>query len=129
MKRGLYTLPGFCAAAIAAACERLFEGPTTNVSKVYSVSQNAWLNSNFSIENTLTYDLPVISGHKISAMVGQSFQSTGWSTNIGGSNSVAYGSQLATLKGWNTAYLSNVKLAEATVASLTGKPNDEEYLV
>ena len=103
-------------------------GEGTNVSKVYSVSQNAWLNSNFSIENTLTYDLPVISGHKISAMVGQSFQSTGWSTNIGGSNSVAYGSQLATLKGWNTAYLSNVKLAEATVASLTGKPNDEEYL-
>ncbi len=104
-------------------------GEGTNVSKVYSVSQNAWLNSNFSIENTLTYDLPVISGHKISAMVGQSFQSTGWSTNIGGSNSVAYGSQLATLKGWNTAYLSNVKLADVTVASLTGKPNnDEEYL-
>ena len=103
-------------------------GEGTNVSKVYSVSQNAWLNSNFSIENTLTYDLPVISGHKISAMVGQSFQSTGWSTNIGGSNSVAYGSQLATLKGWDTAYLSNVKLADVTVASLTGKPNDEEYL-
>ena len=103
-------------------------GEGTNVSKVYSVSQNAWLNSNFSIENTLTYDLPVINGHKIGAMVGQSFQSTGWSTNIGGSNSVAYGSQLATLKGWDTAYLSNVKLADVTVASLTGKPNDEEYL-
>ena len=103
-------------------------GEGTNVSKVYSVSQNAWLNSNFSIENTLTYDLPVINGHKIGAMVGQSFQSTGWSTNVGGSNSVAYGSQLATLKGWDTAYLSNVKLADVTVASLTGKPNDEEYL-
>ena len=104
-------------------------GEGTNVSKVYSVSQNAWLNSNFSIENTITYDLPVINGHKIGAMVGQSFQSTGWSTNIGGSNSVAYGSQLATLKGWDTAYLSNVKLADVTVASLTGKPNnDEEYL-
>ena len=104
-------------------------GEGTNVSKVYSVSQNAWLNSNFSIENTLTYDLPVINGHKIGAMVGQSFQSTGWSTNIGGSNSVAYGSQLATLKGWDSAYLSNVKLADVTVASLTGKPNnDEEYL-
>ena len=97
-------------------------------SPVYSVSQNAWLNSNFSIENTLTYDLPIISGHKISAMVGQSFQSTAWSVNIGGSNKVNYGDQLATLKGWDSAYLSNIKLVNATDATLTGSPNDEEYL-
>ena len=97
-------------------------------STVYSVSQNAWLNSNFSIENTLTYDLPIISGHKISAMVGQSFQSTAWSFNVGGSNKVNWGDQLATLKGWDSAWLSNVKLVNATDATLTGKPNDEEYL-
>ena len=42
-------------------------GNATSV--VYSVSQSAWLNTNWSIENTLTYDLPIISGHKISAMV------------------------------------------------------------
>ena len=95
---------------------------------VYSVNQSAWLNTNYSIENTLTYDLPIISGHKISAMVGQSFQSTAWSTNVGGSNKVNYGEQLATLKGWDSAYLSNVKLVNATDATLTGKPNDEEYL-
>ena len=97
-------------------------------STVYSVNQSAWLNSNFSIENTITYDLPIISGHKISAMVGQSFQSTAWSFNIGGSNKVNYGDQLATLKNWNSAWLSNIKLADATQATLTGKPNDEEYL-
>ena len=97
-------------------------------STIYSVSQNAWLNTNFSIENTLTYDLPIISGHKISAMVGQSFQSTAWSFNIGGSNKVNWGDQLATLKGWDSAWLSNVKLVNATDATLTGKPNDEEYL-
>ena len=96
--------------------------------KEYSVNQSAWLNSNFSVENTLTYDLPIFAGHKISAMVGQSFQSTAWSFNIGGSNKVAYGDQLATLKDWNSAWLSNVKLANATDATLTGKPNDEEYL-
>ena len=96
--------------------------------KEYSVNQSAWLNTNFSVENTLTYDLPIIAGHKISAMVGQSFQSTAWSFNIGGSNKVAYGDQLATLKDWNSAWLSNVKLANATDATLTGKPNDEEYL-
>ena len=94
----------------------------------YSASQSTWLNSNFSIENTLTYDLPLIAGHKISAMVGQSFQSTAWSTNLGGSNKVVYGQQLATLKGWDSAWMSNFKLAAVTDASLTGNPNDEEYL-
>ena len=97
-------------------------------STVYSVSQNAWLNTNWSVENTLTYDLPLIAGHKISAMVGQSFQSTAWSFNVGGSNKVKWGDQLATLKGWDSAWLSNIKLADATQATLNGKPNDEEYL-
>ena len=39
----------------------------------YSISQSTWLNSNWSVSNTLTYDLPVLNGHKISAMVGQAF--------------------------------------------------------
>ena len=95
---------------------------------VYSVNQSAWFNTNWSVENTLTYDLPIISGHKISAMVGQTFQSTAWSYNIGGSNKVNFGDQLATLKGWDSAWLSNVKLVNATDAALTGSPNDEEYL-
>jgi len=97
-------------------------------SPIYSVNQSAWLNTNWSIENTITYNLPIIKGHKISAMVGQTFQSTAWSFNIAGSNKVNYGEQLATLKGWNSAWLSNVKLVNATDATLTGKPNDEEYL-
>ena len=97
-------------------------------SPVYSVNQSAWLNTNWSVENTLTYELPIISGHKISAMVGQSFQSSAWSFNIGGSNKVNYGEQLATLKGWDSAWLSNVKQVNVTDATLTGKPNDEEYL-
>jgi TonB-linked SusC/RagA family outer membrane protein len=101
-------------------------GNATSV--IYSVSQNASMSTNYSIENTLTYDLPLIAGHKISAMVGQSFQSSAWSVNIAGSNKVSYGEQLATLKGWDSAYLSNIKLNNATDATLTGKPNDEEYL-
>ncbi len=95
---------------------------------IYSVSQSSGLNTNWSIENTLTYDLPIFSGHKISAMIGQSYQSSAWSFNIGGSNKVNYGEQLATLKGWDSAWLSNIKLVNATDATLTGKPNDEEYL-
>ena len=97
-------------------------------SPVYSVSQSTWLNTSWSVENTLTYELPIISGHKISAMVGQSFQSSAWSTNLAGSNKVNYGEQLATLKGWDSAWLSNIKLANAPDATLTGSPNDEEYL-
>jgi len=94
----------------------------------YTASQSTWLNSSYSFENTLTYDLPVIAGHKISAMVGQSFESSAWSTNLGGSNKVVYGDQLATLRGWDSAWMSNFKLTDVTGASLTGSPNDEEYL-
>ena len=95
---------------------------------VYTNNQRAWLNTNWSVENTLTYDLPIISGHKISAMVGQTFQSTAWSFNLAGSNKVSYGEQLATLKGWDSAWLSNFKVLNSTDVTLTGKPNDEEYL-
>ena len=101
-------------------------GNATSV--VYSVSQSAWLNTNWSIENTITYDLPMFGAHKLSAMVGQSFQSTAWSYNIGGSNKVNFGEQLATLKGWDSAWLSNFKLLNTPDITLTGKPNDEEYL-
>ena len=93
----------------------------------YSVSQSSWLSTNWSIENTLTYDLPMLGGHKISAMIGQSFQSTGWSTNLSGSNSANDGSQYATLKDWNSAYLKNFS-TDLGNATLSGYPNDEEYL-
>ena len=101
-------------------------GNATSV--VYSTSQSAWLNTNWSIENTVTYDLPMFGAHKISAMVGQSFQSSAWSFNVGGSNKVNFGEQLATLKGWDSAWLSNFKLLNTPDITLTGKPNDEEYL-
>ena len=94
----------------------------------YSASQSSYMNTNWSIENTLTYDLPIFSGHKITAMVGQSFQSSAWGENVGGSNKAAYGEQLATLKGWDSAYLSNFKVTGITDVSLSGAPQDENYL-
>jgi TonB-linked SusC/RagA family outer membrane protein len=97
-------------------------------STVYSGNQSAWLSTNWSIENTLTYDLPMLGGHKISVMAGQSFQSSAWSFNVEGKNKVNVGDQLATLKGWDSAWLSNFKVVNATDVTLTGKPNDEEYL-
>ncbi len=97
-----------------------------NPVSTYSVSQSAWMSSNFSVENTLSYDFKV-GDNKFGAMVGQSFQSTAWSTNLSGSNSVSDGAQKATLKDWNSAWLGNfgTDLAHAT---LGGNPNDEEYL-
>ena len=97
-------------------------------STTYSASQNAWLNTSWSVENTLTYDFPIFSGHKFTAMVGQTFQSSAWSFNINGSNTVQWGDQLATLRGWDSAWLSNFKLENITDISLGGSPNDEEYL-
>ncbi len=93
----------------------------------YSVSQSAWMSSNWSVENTLTYDLPIIAGNKFNIMVGQSFQSSAWGTNLSGSNSVTAGSQYATLKDWNSAYLKNFS-TDLSNATLSGNPNDEEYL-
>jgi len=94
----------------------------------YSISQSTWLSSNWSVSNTLTYDLPVLNGHKISAMVGQAFESTAWSTNLNGSNKIAYGQQLASLRDWDSAWLSNIILENASDATLGGNPNDEDYL-
>ena len=93
----------------------------------YNVSQNSWMSTNWSIENTLTYQLPELNGHNVTVMAGQSFQSTGWSFNLSGSNSVVEGSQFATLKGWSSAYLANFSTDLAN-ASLSGSPNDDEYL-
>ena len=100
----------------------------SGTSTIYSANQSAWLSTNWSEENTITYDLPMFGAHKITAMVGQSFQSTAWSFNLAGSNKIGVGEQLATLKGWDSAWLSNFKVINATDISLTGKPNDEEYL-
>ena len=105
-------------------------GEGSAISKMYSVNQSSWFSSGWSIENTITYDLPVFSGHKISAMVGQTFQSSAFGVNIGGSKQVEWGLQLATLKGWDSAYLNNVELNDLnySTSSITGYPNDEEYL-
>ena len=94
----------------------------------YSSSQNQSMSSNWSIENTITYELPLLAGHKISVMAGQSFQSSAWGESINGSNKSKAGEQLATLKGWDSAYLSNFKLTSATDATLGGSPSDESYL-
>ena len=93
----------------------------------YSVNQSASLSTKYSIENTLTYDLPIISGHKISAMIGQSYESTAWSANLSGDNTVDDGMQKATLKDWNSAWLKNFS-TDLAKAHLSGNPNDEEYL-
>ena len=100
----------------------------TETKNVFTAHQDSWITNKYSIENTLSYESPVFSGHKISAMVGQSYQSTGWSARLSGENKVVYGDQLATLKGWDSAWLSNFKLNNLPDINLTGNPDDEEYL-
>ena len=97
-------------------------------SNLYDVTQSSGFSSGWSIENTITYDLPMLGAHKINVMAGQSFQSSAFGANLSGTNKVAWGDQLATLKGWDSAYLSNFQLKQATDMGLTGSPNDEEYL-
>ncbi len=92
----------------------------------YSVNQSGWMSTNWSVENTLSYDFN-IGANKFGVMVGQGYQSTAWSTNLSGSNSAKEETQYATLKDWNSAWLNNFS-SDLGNASLGGNPNDEEYL-
>lgn len=100
----------------------------TGIVDAFAASQNQSVNSSYSIENTLSYDLPVFSGHKITALAGQSFQANIWGQSISGGNSVKEGEQMGTLNGWDSAYLTNFKVKDATSVSLAGAPSDESYL-
>ena len=100
----------------------------TGVVDSYSATQNQNINSSYTIENTLSYDLPVFSGHKISALIGQSYEANIWGQKIEGKNSASEGSQMGTLNGWSSAYLTNFKVVDATSVGLSGSPEDERYL-
>ena len=97
-----------------------------NAVTTYSVNQSAYFNSNFSVENTISYDFK-LGQNTFDALVGQSFQSSAYSANLSGSNTVGDDQQKATLRDWNSAWLKNftTDLAHAT---LSGNPDDEEYL-
>ena len=97
-----------------------------NAVTTYSVNQSAYFNSNFSVENTISYDFK-LGQNTFDVLVGQSFQSTAYSANLSGSNTVGDDQQKATLRDWNSAWLKNftTDLAHAT---LSGNPDDEEYL-
>ncbi|MDO4496701.1 MAG: SusC/RagA family TonB-linked outer membrane protein, partial [Bacteroidales bacterium] len=43
-------------------------GAGSATTTVYTASQSTWLSTNYSIENTLSYELPVLKGHKISVL-------------------------------------------------------------
>ncbi len=101
------------------------EGSSTVVN--YSASQSSWIGSNYSIENTLSYDFK-IGDNKFNVLVGQAFQGTDWGTNLAASNTIEAGKQKSTLKGWKSAYLSNFAMNAITDVSATGSPYDEEYL-
>ena len=97
-----------------------------NAVTTYSVNQSAYFNSNFSVENTISYDFK-LGQNTFDVLVGQSFQSSAYSANLSGSNTVGDDQQKATLRDWNSAWLKNftTDLAHAT---LSGNPDDEEYL-
>ncbi len=94
----------------------------------YSANQSMGIHSNYSIENTLSYDLPILKGHKISVLAGQSFEANIWGVNLSGSNSVDGDKKLGTLNGWSSAYMTNFKLADITSVGMSGSPDDERYL-
>ena len=104
-----------------------YSGSATSSSTNYSVNQNASSGSSFDLENTLSYILPDFNGHKIDAMIGQSYQGNSWGNSLSATNAVSESSVKSTLTDFDHAWLTNVG-TNYSAASISGAPWDESYL-
>lgn len=102
-----------------------FSRSNTDSSSNYSVSQSTYSGSTFDWENTISYVLPqFLKDNTFDVMIGGSYQGNIWNTNLSGSNSVAEGSQLSILKGYNNAWLNNLGTLGSS-ATMGGYGNEE----
>ena len=98
-----------------------YNASTTAANSSYSVTQNASLGHNISLENVISYVLPKLGGHSIDALIGQSFEKTAVGETIEVKNSVNEGSQLPTLNGqFDHAWITNT--ANVNSSSFKGEP-------
>lgn len=92
---------------------------SVDFSELDRVSQGAWNGLQWSWDNTITYDFEVGTGHKFTALVGNSLERWGYGENLNGSNK---GSEFDSFE---YAYLSNVKTITSGTTTLTGTPWDD----
>jgi len=122
-----------------------YSSNSTSASSNYSVTQNAYTNASFSLENTLSYILPKFGKHAFDVMIGQSIERSDWSQGLQLSASVSSADlNSLVLNGWDYNILSNYSPSVATptwsgydnpmygsIASFFGRVNwnyDEKYM-
>ena len=117
----------------------------TSASGNYGMNINAYENSSFNMENTLSYVLPQLGKHNIDVLVGQSFERSNWS--MGMDNSFTVGEEnlnSLVLNGWYYNIPSNYEgqyltghsgydnPMQGSIASFFGRLNwnyDEKYML
>lgn len=102
-----------------------YNASVTSKNENYSVQQQSGMGHSYMIENTLSYHFNVAQ-NAFDVLVGQSYEDNGIGFNQSTKGTVKEGSQLPTLKDWNTAWLSN--MGSAASYDVSGSPYDEGAL-
>ena len=119
-----------------------YSSSSTSASTGYSVSQNEYESSSFTLENTLSYILPKLGKHNIDVLVGQSIERSDWSVGLSmNANADQSLVNSLVLNGWNYAIMSNFETLQGhsgydnpmqgSIASFFGRANwnyDEKYM-
>lgn len=99
---------------------------STNNSSDYQVTQESSMGHSYMIENTLSYSFKVMDDHDFDVLVGQSYENNGQGSEVNVKANASGGTQLPTLKGWDTAWLTNI--GTSATYDISGKPKDEGAL-
>ncbi|MCF0189825.1 MAG: TonB-dependent receptor [Marinilabiliaceae bacterium] len=119
-----------------------FSSSSTNASDNYGLSQSQNQGSSLTLENTLTYTLPLLGKNAFDVMFGQSYEKSKWSTGL--SMTASDGADVVNslvLNGWNYSVMSNFSNVtgysgydspeQGSIASFFGRLNwnfDEKYM-
>ena len=120
-----------------------FSQSFTSAGNSYGMNINAYENSSFNMENTLSYVLPQIGKHNIDVLVGQSFERSQWSMGLDNSYSVSPENMNSLINnGWYYTIPSNFEEVsghsgydnpwQGSIASFFGRLNwnyDEKYML
>jgi len=122
-----------------------YSASNTSASDTYSVTQNGYQSSSFTMENTISYILPKLGKNTIDVLVGQSFERSNWSQGLQTAATVSSSDLNSLVKnGWDYNILSNYDASVSTttysgydnpmqgsIASFFGRANwnyDEKYM-
>ena len=92
----------------------------------YTVNQSSSDGGSFSVDNTLSYTLPMIGKNAFDVMIGQSFERTDWGQSISVGTQANEGSEKSMVH--NPIYMWPSNFASSQVSSFSGAPWDDSSL-